>query len=67
MTEMRHPEITVRLIGNDGNAFAVLGAVSGALRRAGVPKEERDEFRAEATSGDYDNLLAICMKWVTVE
>ncbi len=64
--EIRHPEITVRLIGNDGNAFAVLGAVSGALRRAGVLKEERNEFMAEATSGGYITLLATCMKWVNV-
>jgi hypothetical protein len=28
------------------------------MRRAGVPKVERDAFMAEATSGEYDHLLA---------
>ena len=63
---MKYPDITVELIGNDGNAFVILGAVSNALRRNKVPKEEIDTFLSEATSGDYDNLLQTCMKWVDV-
>lgn len=64
--EPRHPEVKVQLVGTDGNAFAVLGKVRNALRSAGVPQEERDEFMAEAMSGDYDHLLATCMRWVEV-
>ena len=62
-----HPEITVQLTGTDGNAFAVIGTVTRALRRAGVSKEERDQFTKEAMSGDYDNVLATCFKWVEVD
>lgn len=62
----RYPEIEVELVGNDGNAFAVLGAVQKALRRAGVPQDEIDEFMDDATSGDYDHLLQVCMEWVEV-
>lgn len=62
----KYPEIAVQLTGNDGNAFAVLGSVTRAMQRAGIPKEERDAFVAEATSGDYDALLQTAMKWVTV-
>jgi hypothetical protein len=43
-----------------------MGKVAGALRRAGVSQEERDQFYAEATSGDYNHLLQVCMEWVTV-
>jgi hypothetical protein len=32
-----------------------------------VPKEERDAFMAEATSGNYDHLLATCMVWLDVQ
>lgn len=64
--ECRHPEVEVQLIGEDGNAFAVLGAVRSALRQAGVPKAELDEFMAEATSGDYDHLLTTATRWVSV-
>ena len=67
LNHVRHPEITVRLSGGDGNAFGVLGAVQQALRRAGVDEKEIDAFFDEATSGDYDHLLATCMAWVNVE
>jgi hypothetical protein len=63
---VRYPDITVELTGHDGNAFAIMGRVQQALRRAGVPAEERDRFRAEAMSGDYDHLLQTCMRWVEV-
>ena len=66
-SEVRHPEVTVKLIGNDGNAFAILGRVSSELKRAGVPKDEIDEFLREAQTGDYDHLLRTAMEWVTVE
>jgi hypothetical protein len=64
--EIRHPEITVQLSGIDGNAYAVLGAVRTALRRAGHNGEVA-AFLAEATSGDYHHLLATCMRWITVQ
>lgn len=63
---VKYPEIEVELVGNDGNAFAILGAVAGALKKAGVPQAERDAFYAEATSGDYDHLLRTACNWVEV-
>lgn len=66
-TEPRYPDITVRLVGEDGNAFAIIGRVKQALRRAGVSQDEIKAFREEAMSGDYDNVLATCMRWVEVE
>ena len=62
----RYPEITVQLTGEDGNAYAILGAVQRALRAAGVPAPVRTDFLNEATSGDYDHLLRTCMAWVDV-
>jgi Domain of unknown function (DUF4314) len=63
-TQPRYPDIQVQLTGEDGNAFAILGRTAAALRRAGVPQEEIDAYFAEATSGDYDHLLATTMAWV---
>ena len=66
MTEnIRHPEIEVQLTGTDGDAMALVATVGRALRRAGLAGEV-DEFRTEALSGDYDNVLATCMRWVSV-
>lgn len=59
-------DIEVELVGNDGNAFAIMGAVSKALRRAGATPEELEQYRSESTSGDYDNLLRVAMDWVEV-
>jgi hypothetical protein len=66
MFDIRYPDIEVQLTGTDGNAFAILGAVERALRNGGVPPEAVAEFRAEATSGDYDHLLRTAMRWVEV-
>lgn len=56
----------VQLTGEDGNAFAILGRVRRAIARSNHP-ELADEFIQEATSSDYDHLLATCFRYVTVE
>ena len=66
MTDPKYPEIEVELSGSDGNAFAIIGKVSKALRRGGVDKEEITLFSTEAMSGDYDNVIQTAMKWVEV-
>ena len=64
--QVRYPDIKVKLSGKDGNAFAIIGAVSVALKASNVPKDEITAFRQEAMSGDYDNLLSTAMQWVSV-
>lgn len=64
---VKFPEVTVQLVGTDGNAFAILGAVSQAMRRAGIEKVYINEFVDEATSGNYDHLLQTAMATVNVE
>jgi len=63
---IKYPNIKVNLVGTDGNAYALMGRVSSALRKAGVNSEEIKDFYTEATSGDYDHLLQTCCKWVDV-
>lgn len=62
----KYPNVHVELIGQDGNAFAILGRVTQAMRRSGVSEEEQKAFSDEATSGDYDHLLRTVTKWVSV-
>lgn len=62
----KYPDITVKLSGEDGNAFSILARVQQAMRRNGVPKGEIEAFHAEATSGDYDDLLQTVMRTVRV-
>jgi hypothetical protein len=54
------------LVGTDGNAFAILGKARRALRLAGRG-DDWAAFVAEATSGNYDHLLATAMRWFEVE
>jgi len=56
----------VRLVGEDGNAFAIMGRVTRALRKAGYASDDVSEYRREAMSGDYNNLLSVTMRWVDV-
>lgn len=65
-SKVRYPDICVNLIGRDGNAFAIMGAVRLALRRGGISRDEIAEYTTEAMSGDYDHLLATTMHWVNV-
>lgn len=64
--DVKYPQIEVELTGQDGNAFAIMGAVQKALRRHGVPAEEIAKYQEESMSGDYDNLLQTAMRWVNV-
>ena len=63
---IKYPDIEVTLIGEDGNAFAIMGRVQRALKENGVPKEEIEQYLKESQSGDYDNLLVTATRWVTV-
>jgi hypothetical protein len=59
----KYPNITIALVGEDGNAFSILGRVKRQMRRSGLPEEEFWAFHAEATASDYDNLLVTVMRW----
>jgi hypothetical protein len=60
-------DVAVQLSGNDGNAFAIMGAVQRALKQAGATREELDQYMTDSMAGDYDNLLRVAMDWVEVD
>lgn len=66
MAEIRYPDVRVRLTGRDGNALAIVGAVSRALRDAHVSRQDVEAFQAEALAGDYEKVLRVALSWVTV-
>ena len=65
--EVKYPHVKVKLVGENGNAFAVLGQVKKALKQAGVSADDVQAFLNEAMSGDYDHLLQVVMQTVDVE
>ena len=56
----------LKLTGTDGNAFAVLGRATDALKAVGCPKETVDEYLKKAQSGDYNHLLATTCEYCEV-
>lgn len=74
MSDTKYPECTVELSGVDGNAVAIFRKVRKELIAhlvaqgwdRGEAVKEGDAFQAEATSGDYDNVLSTCHRWVNV-
>jgi len=60
---IKYPHVHVRLTGKDGNAFNILGLCQRAARKAEVPDDQIAAFMNEAKAGDYDHLLATCMRW----
>jgi hypothetical protein len=63
--EVKYPQVKVRLVGEDGNAFSILARTRREMGKQKVSEEEIQSFLKEATSGDYDHLLQTVMKWVT--
>ena len=64
---VKYPDITVELVGKDGNAFNILGICRRAMKRAHLPESEIEAFTQEATSSDYNHLLITCTEWFNVE
>lgn len=63
---VKHPAISVRLTGQDGNIFNLMGIVVRALRTNGFG-DEVDDFVSEVTSSkSYHEALAVMMQWVNV-
>ena len=58
-------KVKVKLIGKDGNAFAIIGTVRNALIKAGH-KDLADEYRKKAMAGDYNNVLMTTMDYVEI-
>lgn len=61
-----HPEIRVRMTGESQHAFFIMGRAVAAMRRAGLPDSDRQAFLAEATAGDYADLLATVRRWFQI-
>jgi hypothetical protein len=65
---MKEPDYVpeVKLIDEDGNAFAILGKVTKALRQSGADKEYVDDYINKACSGDYYFLLNVTSEFVNI-
>lgn len=51
------------LVGVDGNAYSIMGYTSRALKNEGL-RDMSEIMYDEATSGDYNNLIRVCMGYI---
>ena len=51
-------KVNLKMVGLDGNAFAIMGAFQSQARKEGWTKEEINAVLDEARSGDYSHLVA---------
>ena len=58
--------VAVEMSGPSGNAWAVMGNVVAALKRAGKASL-KDEYMKRAMSGDYENLLKVSGEYVRIK
>lgn len=56
-------KVDCKLVGEDCNAFAIMGRVTGAMRRAGWTDAERKQYTDAATKGNYDHLIQVTMEY----
>ena len=57
----------MKLIGQDGNIFSILGRASRLLRQNGQSKQAEEMFRRVQDSGDYYKALNIISEYVQTE
>jgi hypothetical protein len=57
---------TCKLVGTDGNVFAVIGNVRDALRRAGQTDRAKEFSDRAMSCGSYDEVLALVHDYVEV-
>lgn len=57
-------KVKMQLVGQDRNAFSILGRFSREAQRAGWNEAEIKKVTKEAMSGDYNHLLATIMNHV---
>jgi hypothetical protein len=62
----KYPNISVSLSDIDGNAFNIMANITKALRKNDVSDEQIEQYLAESTASDYNNLLSTASKWVNI-
>lgn len=60
------PKLTLDLRGSNGNVYAVIAAVRGALIDAGMLGEAREFSSRALLQGSYENILEYCKQYVDV-
>jgi len=53
----------LKMVGEDGNAFFIIGRAQRAWKKAGLPQDEWEQIRDKMTGGDYNDLIRTAMTY----
>jgi hypothetical protein len=56
-----------KLTGTDGNAFSIIGKVSGVLKKAGQADKAKEFTNKAFSAGSYNELLKLASDYVDVQ
>ncbi len=57
----------VKMVGEDGNAFAIIARVSKALKQAGCPGRAKEWMDAATSCESYNHLLNLVFEYADVD
>lgn len=64
----KFPEVSVELVGQDGNVGNLMGIVTRAMKEAGVDREDIAAFRTDVFDcGSYDEVLTLIGNTVSID
>ena len=66
MNKAKYPEVTIRLVGEDGNVFSLISRVARALRQSGHADAEVQFEREAFAANSYDEVLRLAISYVKV-
>jgi hypothetical protein len=61
------PSIEIDITGPMGNAYCIIGVVSTCLKEIGYSKDEIQTIIDDMMSSDYEHLLTVAKRYVTIK
>ena len=66
VSELKAKKPKVKLTGEDGNVFSIIGRISGALKKAGQADKAKEFTDKAFAAGSYDEVLQLAMTYCDV-
>ena len=64
---MENQKPIVKLIGEDGNVFNIMGLTSRALKEAGMPEKAKEFTDKAFNAKSYDEVIQLAMEYCEVK
>jgi hypothetical protein len=62
----KFPKVVLNLTGQSGINLGILARAQKAMRKAGLGKNDTDNFFKEVGNSDFNTLVRVCSEWFTL-